>query len=172
MKKWINKVLTIVLIIIISVTVCCFLLLLAIIYPFYYLATISQRKRFKELHEAYQSYLQEIDGTEFFCYTNRKTSQSFVEEYILPKLDKNINMLFLEGWRVHSNFNEKFLLYALYNLKPKTVPCFMKVKEGNIISLSLHDELYAAVSGRVKLEDFLSTVDSKILELRETKKRI
>lgn len=91
----------------------------------------------------YKKYLKTIDGTYFFCYNNRKNSQKFIEENIIPILSKDIKIVFLDGKIVNSNYEQKYISKTITEIKDrKGFPYLLKVSNGEIIDKSINNEFY------------------------------
>jgi hypothetical protein len=114
----------------------------------------------------YKRFLKEHEGLEFFCYTNRKNSEQFVEEEILPALDSGINIIHLVGKRPVSEYDERCISHMLYRIKQVGFPNIMKIKDGHVVDLSLHNELYNTINQRKDPEVFLTALNGKLNELR------
>ena len=69
-----------------------------------------QRKKFEE---KYAEFLIENNGLNFFCYNNRKNSKDFIENNILPNLIEEIDIVFLNGKYVESEYPAEFISQAL-----------------------------------------------------------
>lgn len=115
----------------------------------------------------FRQFLRQHEGVEFFCYTNRKNSYSFVEEEILPYLDPDIKIIHLEGRTPISQYNEQYISRILHNLKQIGFPNVMKINSGKVMDLSLHHELYETINQRKPASHFLRILDERIQELRK-----
>ncbi len=147
------------LIFILPILIVIFILFLAILI----IITIPEAIKQSRLSKKYSQYLKSIDNEEFFCYTNRKTSKTFVEEKIIPTLDKSINIILKEGKKVISNSNKKFLS----NISKSIGPCLIKVKHGKLFRESIHKELYETIAGRIKPEELIEIIKNKLENLRK-----
>nr|CAP48542.1 putative integron gene cassette protein [uncultured bacterium] len=124
---------------------------------------IKEDKRFTE---EYGDFIKEHEGAEFFCYTNRKNSKHFVEKYILSALEPKINVIYLEGKKPQSQFNEQVISHMLYNINQIGFPNVMKIKEGQVVDLSLHKELYNTINQKRSPDIFLSILNEKLKNLK------
>ena len=113
-------------------------LLSILFFPLFYLLNTKSRRWKKEYYE----YLKIIEGTEFFCYTNKRTTKAFVENKILSRLDNNIHVIFLEAHKLHTEYNTDFMKYAIWG---KQLPCLMKIENGDMVYSSIRKELNDAI---------------------------
>ncbi len=97
----------------------------------------------KKFNQEYTDYLKSIEGTIFFCYNNRKNSQGFIEKNIIPILSDEIKLIFLNGRKVESNYEQKFISKTLNEIHDrKGFPYLLKVDNGKIISKSINRDFY------------------------------
>jgi hypothetical protein len=97
----------------------------------------------KKFNQEYSDYLKSIEGTNFFCYNNRKNSQGFIEKNIIPILSDEIKLIFLNGRKVESNYEQKFISKTLNEIEDrKGFPYLLKIDNGKIISKSINREFY------------------------------
>ena len=116
-----------------------------------------QRKQFEK---KYAKYLMEISGKNFFCYNNRKNSKEYIEKNIIPYLDSQIEVVFLNGTVVESDFDNKFISEALYKLKHyRKFPHLMKVRDGKVIDRSINNPFYEVLNMKKAKANLLSTVN-------------
>lgn len=114
-----------------------FLIPLSVLISF--LAFISEY-RFKL---KFKKYLLTIDGTKFFCYNNKVNSHSYIKENIIPVLPAHVELIYLNGRKPISKFEEKYISYALHTIKDrKGFPYLMKVSDGKIYDKSINNEFY------------------------------
>ena len=91
----------------------------------------------------YCEYLQTINGTKFFCYNNRKTSQEFIESKIVPTLAPEIKVIFLDGKTPKSDYEQKFISKALNSIKDrKGFPYLLKIENGQLYDKSINNDFY------------------------------
>lgn len=122
----------------------------------------------------YNRQLSELDGSEWFIYTSKKSSQEFVEQNILPLMDHEIRVMKLkdgvtpwEDSEFGSILKPSFLYEIKRNRKSQGFPCLIKIMHGNIVDVSLHDELYDCISKKLPAERFLESVRKSLYQLRE-----
>lgn len=91
----------------------------------------------------YQEFLKSIEGKSFFCYNNNTRSQLFVEAIILPFLNPEVNVIFLNGRTPESDFSRRFISHMLYSIEDRTgFPYLMKVVNGEVLDQSANNELF------------------------------
>ncbi len=122
----------------------------------------QETKRFKQ---AYNTFLEENEGREFFCYTNREGFCNFIEEKLIPNLDDDIFIVKLEGKVPKSEFDEKFISYSLYRLNNVGFPNVMKIVNGQFIDQSIHSEIYNAINNE-KYNEMPTIVQEALLKVR------
>lgn len=115
-----------------------FIVLIPILLIFLPFMTFKNRKSDKE----YQEFLNNNNGKKFFCYTSRKYVCDFVEDRILPLMDEDINVIFLNGKIPKSNFPERFISRMLYRIDNVGFPNIMKIADGKVIDISIKKEFY------------------------------
>ncbi|HLV52009.1 MAG TPA: hypothetical protein VKY44_08655 [Flavobacterium sp.] len=121
-----------ILLLIISIT------FLIISFPFLY----HKRKQFEK---RYSDFLIQNDNLNFFCYNNRKNSQYFIENEIIPFLDDKIEIVFLNGKIVETpKYPKDFISKALFQLKNYSkFPHLMKIRNGKLIDKSINLLFYS-----------------------------
>jgi hypothetical protein len=98
-------------------------------------------------NKKYNQYLLSIEGTNFFCYNNRANSRDFIEKNILPALDPNIRVIYLEGKTPKSEYDQRFISKALYSIKDrKGFPYLLKVSKGQLIDKSINNDFYSTMN--------------------------
>lgn len=114
---------------------------------------ISNRRKNKNFIKYYSEYLNRLDDKNFFCYNNREGIQEFIETYIIPELSKEVEVIFLNGKVVESNYPVKFISHTLYNLKNYTkFPHLIKIRNGQVFDISLNNTFYNIISQKRSLE--------------------
>jgi len=99
--------------------------------------------RDKTTTKKYKAYLKKVEGCNFFCYNNRQSSQSFIEKELLPKLPKDIDIVYLKGRKPQSKYDNRFISSMLYKFENYSkYPHLMKVRNGEVIDHSINNELY------------------------------
>ena len=128
--------------------------------PFIIIIGIFSSVNDKIFDKAYKEYLKSINGTQFFCYNNRKNSQKFIEQNLLPILSKEVKLIFLNGKSVESNFEQKYMSKALHSIKDrKGFPYLLKVSNGNIIDKSINKEFYNIKNQNRELESLTKIIN-------------
>lgn len=147
-----------ILLIILLVTIGVPLLILAM--PFILVITpigYFQRKKFKK---KYSNFLNENHGKNFFCYNNRKNSKEYIEEIILPNLNGEIEIVYLNGKKIESEYNSEFISEALYGLKYyNKFPHLIKIRNGKIIDTSINNPFYGVLNMNKSKTELLNKID-------------
>lgn len=100
----------------------------------------------KKFLAEYKEFLNQNEGMKIFCYTNRKNSVHAIESNVLPSLDDSINIVKLVGKKPHTDLDERFVGYALYNLQNIGFPNVLQIRNGQMHDVSLHKKMYAALN--------------------------
>ncbi len=133
------------------------LLALPFIIPLLMIGWYYKRKFDKELN----AFLKEIEDQSFFCYNNREKSQAFVETELLPHLDDEVKVVFLNGRKVRSDdYPARLLSRLLYDFKAyKGFPHLFKVKNGEIIEHSINHLVYNTLDKEENNDSILKEVN-------------
>lgn len=133
-----------------------------VLYPIQFV----QRKQFEK---NYSEFLTENNGKNFFCYNNRKNSKEYIEEQIIPNLNEGIEIVYLKGKKVESEYNVEFISAALYKLNNYgRFPHLMKIRNGKLVDKSINNPFYNVLNLN-KPKDGLLTKINRFFELKETK---
>jgi len=133
--------------------------------PFTYL----QRKRFEK---RYTAFLAENDRKNFFCYNNRKNSKKYIEEYIIPNLEKGIEIVYLNGRKIESESNAQFISAALHGLKYyNKFPHLMKIRNGQLIDKSINNPFYGVLNMKKSKTELVNKINL-FFELNTIKKGV
>ncbi len=115
----------------------------------------------KKKDKAFKAWLQANHGKNFFCYNERRKARPYIEEIILPALNKNIEIVYLENRQVQSQSNPNLVSDALYQLKNyKKFPHLMKIRHGELIDESILNTFYNAKNGTCSKEILLEEIHS------------
>jgi hypothetical protein len=122
----------------------------------------------------FEAYLTKIEGARYFCYTNRQTSQAYVETNILPYLPPDTEIIYLgDSKRIIILGNETtfaFHIVARMKMAKGGFPYIAKVSQGRLISKSINKELYKAII-RNKDADSINHRIHRFLDRDRTKDR-
>lgn len=130
--------------------------------PFLYF----QRKQFEK---KYSEFLTENNGKNFFCYNNRKNSKKYIEDEIIPNLKDRIEIVYLNGRKVESEYNAEFISEALYKLKSYSgFPHLMKIRNGKLIDKSINNPFYNVLNLKKPKNELLTKIN-RFFELTEIK---
>ena len=126
---------------------------------------------FKEsgLKKKYSDFLTENSGKNFFCYNNRKNSKKYIENEIIPNLTDGIEIVYLNGKKVESEYNAEFISEALYKLKNYSrFPHLMKIRNGKLIDKSINNPFYNVLNLNKPKNELLAKIN-RFFELTEIK---
>lgn len=139
-----------------------FLPIMIVLFPIHYF----QRKLFEK---KYSDFLTEISGKNFFCYNNRKNSRKYIEDEIIPNLKDGIEIVYLNGKKVESEYNVEFISKALYKLKSyRGFPHLMKIRNGKLIDKSINNPFYNVLNLNKPKNELLTKIN-QFFELTEIK---
>ncbi len=97
----------------------------------------------KKFENKYAGFLSINHGKNFFCYNNRNNSKTYIEENIIPKLANTIEIVYLNGKEIESDYNIEFISKSLYKLKTyNRFPHLMKIRNGKLIDKSINNQFY------------------------------
>ncbi|HEV8592773.1 MAG TPA: hypothetical protein VGQ55_11780 [Pyrinomonadaceae bacterium] len=110
------------------------------------LAFFSLKERFDRVR--FRRYLKANEGAKFFAYTNKQTSQEYVEREILPFLQKDIQILFLSGkGRINLGDEHEFIERIVWSMKGAKggFPYVSEIIDGELVTESINNKLYSAI---------------------------
>lgn len=124
-----------------------------VIIPIGYLRRIKFEKK-------YAVFLNENNGKNFFCYNNRKDSKQYLKETILPHLNEEIDIVYLDGNKIESDHNSNFISEALFGLKNyNKFPHLMKIRNGKLIDKSINNPFYNVLNMNKSKTELLNTIN-------------
>jgi len=127
---------------------------------FHILSYPSRRLEEKNFKKDYANFLNRIDGKNFFCYNNRENVQEFIETVIIPRLPKDVEIIFLNGRTPESGYSNTFISHALYSLKNyRKFPHLMKIRNGEVIDFSLNNTFYNTINQQQPVDKLLVEVN-------------
>ncbi|WP_394975789.1 hypothetical protein [uncultured Croceitalea sp.] len=133
-----------------------FILIVPIIIIFLLFAYF-QRKKFKK---RYAGFLKANNGKNFFCYNNRRNSKKYIEENILPSLDNRIEIIYLNGRIIKSEYEAEFVSAALYGLNHyNKFPHLMKIRDGELIDKSVNNPFYGVLNMNKSKKELLNKIN-------------
>lgn len=135
------------------------IILLYVIYR--YVRSLTDEWRFKR-------YLRANDGATFFAYTNKASSERYVEENILPYLPSDTTVIHLAGkkGRVHMGGDLGLLAYVVSSMREADggFPYASKIVNGILVTKSMNDRLYSAIRREIDAEQ----INERILRFYST----
>lgn len=112
-------------------------------------------------NKKYKTYLQTINGTNFFCYTSRTSSKDFIEKNIIPTLMPDIKVIYLDGKTPNSDYDQGFMSKALYDVKDKKgFPYLLKITNGQLIDKSIKSDFYITMNQNRDIEQLKAKIIS------------
>lgn len=100
-------------------------------------------------NKRFETYLTTIEGAKYFCYTNRQTSQKYVEANIVPYLPPNTEIIYLGDSKrtIVLGDDTKFLFHIVGKMRMTKggYPYVGKVLNGQLVTMSVNDRLYNAI---------------------------
>jgi hypothetical protein len=125
-----------------------------------------QRKKFEK---KYAEFLNENNGKNFFCYNNRKNSKQYIEIDIVPNLNDGIEIVYLNGKKIESEYNSEFISEALCGLKHyNKFPHLMKIRNGKLIDESINNPFYGVLNMNKSKSKLLNKIN-EFFELNKIK---
>ncbi len=117
-----------------------------------------QRKR-KE--KKFAEFLVEHNGKNFFCYNNREDAKKYIEDKVIPNLSDKIEIIYLNGRKVESEYDENAISKALYNLKYyEGFPHLMKIRNNKLIEKSINNSFYNMMNLNKSKNNFLLEINN------------
>ena len=102
-----------------------------------------------------------MEGKQFFFINNRKGNEEFVFQSIFPHLREDIELLFVEGSTIQSDYNPRYISIALWKVKPKKgFPYLMKISNEKIHYLSVNNAFYNVKNNGKNLREFMLLVEA------------
>jgi len=135
-----------------------FILLLIPCIPFILIHAYFSDKIFER---EYKLYLERMNGACFFCYNSRKSSVEFARDIIAPALEPNIQIVFVDGKDVESGNDSKYISKMLYSIQErKGFPYLLKIKDGQILDMSVNNQFYSVMIGRKSVTPLLERINA------------
>jgi len=118
----------------------------------------SDRKKFLK---EYRAFLKRISGTRFFFYNSRRSSVAFARETIVPRLEPNIKVIFVDGEDIDFGDDSKFISHMLYSVKHKKgFPYLIKIDNEEPVDYSVNNIFYNTMNGKKPLEPLLKRIST------------
>ncbi len=115
----------------------------------------------KSKENKFAKFLVEHNGKNFFCYNNREDVKKYIEDKIIPKLNDEIEIIYLNGKKVESEYDEYFIAKALYSLKHyNRFPHLIKIRDNKLIDKSINNYFYNTMNLNTSENNFLLEVNS------------
>jgi hypothetical protein len=109
----------------------------------------------------FKRFLISMEGKQFFFINNRKGNEEFVIQSIFPHLREDIEILFVEGSTIQSDYHPLYISMALWKVKPKKgFPYLMKISNGKIHYLSVNNAFYNVKNNGKDVREFILQVEA------------
>jgi hypothetical protein len=117
-----------------------------LILPFYMIVLPLSVRNNKKERAAYLDFLDKQSNSIFLVYTSNRKTRGFMEACILPQLNTEIKIVFLEGKRPHTDMEVRFVRKLLNDQKVKGgFPWLMKITDGKVHVTSINNAVYNAM---------------------------
>ena len=123
--------------------------LILFVFPIYLISLPFSQYRNRKFDDEYREFLVTQNDSLFFVYTNKRKTMKFVEELILPNINKEIKIIFLEGKTPRTDLDGQYISRLLNG--PKVVggfPWLIKISNCEPQIHSLNNSLYNAIKGQ------------------------
>ncbi|APQ18796.1 hypothetical protein [Maribacter hydrothermalis] len=78
----------------------------------------------------------------------------------MPNLDKGIEIVYLNGRKIESEYNAEFISAALYGLKHyNKFPHLMKIRNGQVIDKSVNNPFYGVLNMNKSQTELLNVIN-------------
>jgi hypothetical protein len=135
----------------------CILLIIPCI-PFILIYSYFSDKIFEK---EYRVYLERMNGACFFCYNSRKSSFEFAKNVVVPALEPTVQVVFVDGRDVQFGNDSKYLSRMLDSIQErKGFPYLLKIKNGQVIDMSVNNQFYNILVGRKPIAPLLERINT------------
>lgn len=122
---------------------CVIVLFAVLVVPLAILNAPFESYKKQKFNKAFENFLKNNEGKNFFAYNNRKKSLKFITKHVLPNLRDHIEVLYLENKTLQIEVDKSFYSKMIYDCKNYTkFPHLMKVRNGKVIDISINQELF------------------------------
>lgn len=136
-----------------------FLPIIIIFYPFYYVQKRQFDFRRKQFEQKYSAFLIEMSGKNFFCYNNREHAKNYIENKIIPHLNDGIEIVYLNGKIVQSEYDAELISSTLYKLRNYSgFPHLIKIRNGKLIDKSINNPFYNVLNLKKSTDELLNRI--------------
>lgn len=114
----------------------------------------------KKREEEYSEFLKDFEGRKFFCYTSRSNSKNKIETEILPFLNPEIIVVYMNGRNPESSFAPTIMIARmLYKLNVIEFPAIVKIEKNRVFKFSLKEKIYSLIHSNKNLVEMISTIE-------------
>ena len=115
----------------------------------------------RSFEKEYKLYLERMNGACFFCYNSRKSSVEFARDIIIPALEPNVQVVFVDGKDVQSGDDSKYISKILYSIQErKGFPYLLKIKDSQVFDMSVNNQFYSILIGRKSITPLLERINA------------
>ena len=115
----------------------------------------------KAFEKEYKLYLERMNGACFFCYNSRKSSVEFAKNVVVPALEPDIQIVFVDGKDVKSDNDSKYISKMLYSIQErKGFPYLLKIKDGQVLDMSVNNQFYSILIGHKSITPLLEIINT------------
>ena len=121
--------------------ICAVIIFLVFVIPYGIITESFYQYKKKKAEEKYLQFITTQEGKVFFVYKKTKAVK-FIKKHILSILPNEVQVILLSEASNIENDNPNYVR-MFGNIKQDTnFPCFVKIRNGEIIKVSLHKELF------------------------------
>ncbi|EMJ46484.1 hypothetical protein LEP1GSC161_3979 [Leptospira santarosai str. CBC1416] len=129
--------------------------------PFVLWIYLASKKADKKKRKKYDSLIQHIKDGNFFCYNNKIKTKTFIEANILPKLQSDIRIIFLDGRIPKSKFDPRNISLLLDHIEDKKgFPYLIKITDGVYKDKSVNNELHNTINQKKDIRLIINSIHS------------
>ena len=141
-------------------------LVIACLIAFVIYMTVVDGKKRRQFEKDYLAFVQDNEGLELFCYTNRAKFCSVIESKIIPQLADGVSIIKLSGKEPETELSKEYISYTLNNLKEIGFPNVMTFSGGSVYDISLHKRIYDSINNN-RTDELPQIVKTAFVELRK-----
>lgn len=134
------------------------IILSPILVPYFLFVWIRE----KLAERSFKRYLEQAEGTKYFCYTNRHTSEKYVQDNIVPCLGDDVKILHISDKYWESLRDEsEFPIRVVWSMKTVKggFPYVSKVVNGELVTESINQQLYSAITRKAEADGILRRIE-------------
>lgn len=107
-----------------------------------------------------ETYFRGVGDKNFFCYNNRSDAKDYIETHLLPHLDYEIELIYLDGKTPKSAYQQEIIAQVLYDFKDYTrFPHLVKVRDGKLIDKSINNAFFNTMRQNKPMEQLIAEIN-------------